>query len=291
VTPARTSPERRRRRLRLVHLFPELLNLYGDRGNVRSIVVRAEARGVAVDVETVSAADRTVPVADLFLIGGGQDREQAAVAAALGRLGPRLEDQIGEGAALLAVCGGYQSLGRSYRTSTGTELEGPAILPVRTVARPGRLVGPVVAELSGGIVPARPGTSTIVGFENHGGRTWLEPGALPLACVEVGHGNNGIDRTEGVLGLPGSGGWRGLRVGTYLHGPLLPRNPHLADALIAGGLARGNQPVTLEPLDDEAEWQAHERFARRTREHERRERRIPPWLHRVVDPPRRLIGF
>ena len=135
---------------------------------------------------------------------------------------------------------------------------------------------------------ARP---TVVGFENHSGRTTLAPGARELATVEIGAGNNGIDGTEGIVALPGVDGLAGLRVGTYLHGPLLPRNPHLADALIAAGIARGGAQASLTPIDDLEEWRAHDRFVDRLRAARRRRERLPAGLRRVVDPVRGLIGF
>jgi CobQ-like glutamine amidotransferase family enzyme len=277
-------------RLRVVHLFPDLLNVYGDAGNVRAIVVRAERRGIEVELRAVTAGALAIPAADILLIGGGQDREQLTVARELDRLGSAIRERIAEGSALLAVCGGFQNLGWSYRTATGTTIEGPGILDVRTEAGTGRLVGPVVAGLSE--LPAAMRTrTTLVGFENHAGRTRLGPTARPLATVEIGHGNNGQDASEGILALPGDGGLLGLRIGTYLHGPLLPRNPHVADALIASGLARGRPTVELVPLDDADEWRAHDRFVARTRARRHRDERLPPWLRRILDPARSLIGF
>jgi CobQ-like glutamine amidotransferase family enzyme len=276
--------------LRVVHLFPDLLNVYGDSGNVRSIVVRAELRGIEVELRAVQAGETTVPPADVLLIGGGQDREQLTVARELERLGPAIRERIAQGASLLAVCGGYQNLGWSYLTSAGTTIDGPGILDIRTEAGSERLVGPVVAGLNdlGQGAPPRP---TLIGFENHAGRTWLGSTARPLATVEIGRGNNGVDGMEGILALPGDDGLLGLRIGTYLHGPLLPRNPHVADALIASGLGRGGPAVALAPLDDAAEWLAHDRFAARSRARQRREERVPPWLRRFVEPARSLIGF
>jgi CobQ-like glutamine amidotransferase family enzyme len=283
-------PPRGPDRLRVVHLFPDLLNVYGDAGNVRTIVVRAERRGITVDLRAVRAGAPTVPPADILLIGGGQDREQRAVARELERLGPAIRDRIADGSALLAVCGGYQNLGWAYRTSAGTTIEGPGILDIRTEAGPGRLVGSVVAGLTE-LPTAMRNRTTLVGFENHAGRTHLGPGARPLAIVEIGRGNDGVDGTEGILALPGDGGLPGLRIGTYLHGPLLPRNPHLADALIASGLARGGPNVELAPLDDRDEWRAHDRFVARIRARRDRDERLPPWLRKILDPARSLIGF
>lgn len=276
--------------LRVVHLYPDLLSVYGDAGNVRTIVVRAERRGIEVELSAVRAGDAVVPPADVLLIGGGQDREQLMVARELERLGPAIRERIAEGAALLAVCGGYQNLGWSYRTAAGTTIAGPGILDIRTEAGRSRLVGSVVASLTD-LPNGTPPRPTLIGFENHGGRTYLGPTARPLATIEIGRGNNGVDGTEGVVGLPGDDGMLGLRIGTYLHGPLLPRNPHVADALIASGLGRGGPAVALAPLDDSDEWLAHDRFAVRSRARKRRDERLPAWLRRITDPARSLIGF
>jgi hypothetical protein len=283
-------PGRGGRRVRIVHLFPDLLNVYGDAGNVRTLVVRAEVRGIRAELSEVRAGSRGIPPADILLIGGGQDREQRAVARELAEHGSAIRDQIAEGASLLAVCGGFQNLGWWYRTSAGETIAGPGILDIRTEAGPGRMVGPVVAAMRGG-PGAWSGRDEVVGFENHAGRTWLGPAAQPLALVDIGHGNNGQDGTEGLLALPGEGRTAGLRIGTYLHGPLLPRNPHIADALIAAGLARGGARVHLAPLADVEEWRAHDGYATRSRDRRRREERLPRALSRIVNPIRSLIGF
>jgi CobQ-like glutamine amidotransferase family enzyme len=286
--------------LRIAHLFPDLLNVYGDAGNVRTLVARTRTRGIRTEVVEVRYAAPTIPVADLYLIGGGQDREQLTVATELERLGAELAGRLEEGV-LLAVCGGYQNLGRRIVTPTD-ELAGPAILPAWTDVRPRaqRLVGPIVISAPAsvaalGAIGARQAgvagaETTIVGFENHGGRTFLESGARPLGRVVQGFGNNGRDGGEGVDACPGSDGLP-RRVGTYLHGPLLPRNPHLADALIATSLGRGGPTPELRPLDDRLEWQAHEEFARRVHDRAAAERRLPGWAHTLVDPVRSLIGF
>jgi CobQ-like glutamine amidotransferase family enzyme len=280
----------RGRRLRLAHLFPDLLGVYGDAGNVRTLVVRAEARGIEVGVAEVCAGARSMPAADVFLIGGGQDREQVVVASELRRLAAQLRTQIEDGAAVLAICAGYQMLGRTYRLADGSSVEGAGLLALETVASPDRLVGPAVARLDGW-PDEQTAERTVVGFENHSGRTTLDPSARPLATVEIGAGNNGTDGTEGVLAPPGADGMAGLRVGTYLHGPLLPRNPHLADALIAAGLARGGPQEPLAPLDDTAEWQAHRHHVERLRAAHAARERVPARLRRIIDPARNLIGF
>lgn len=278
-------------RLRLVHLFPDVLRFYGDGGNVNTLVARATARAIDLTVIPVPVGTHEIPSADIVFVGGGQDAEQVTVARELERLGPQLTDLVAEGTALLAVCGGFQNLGRRYRTSAGTELPCPGLLPVTTDAavRGSRLVGPVVAHLAVEL-PAMP-ARTVVGFENHGGRTSLDPGARAFATIEIGHGNDGLDRTEGVLLLPGEGGLRGLRIGTYLHGPLLPRNPHIADAVLAAALAGGAGFAELAPLDDRFEWEAHEHAVERIRRAADDDRHLPGWVHRVVDPIRSLIGY
>jgi CobQ-like glutamine amidotransferase family enzyme len=282
--------------LRIVHLFPDVLRVYGDGGNAMALVRRAEARAIATSVDQVRVGAPRIPPADLVIIGGGQDREQETIARELERLGDQLIDLVATGTALLAVCGGYQNLGSAYRTSGGTELPCPGLLPVTTdgLGSGPRLVGPVLAKVATALPPidADPaGHRTVVGFENHGGRTVLAAGARPLATVEIGHGNNDIDDTEGVLVLPGEGGLDGLRIGTYLHGPLLPRNPHIADALIACALAGGQGPVELAPLDDRLEWAAHDAARDRMRRTEREDRRIPGWAHRALDPIKALVGY
>lgn len=288
-----TSP----RRLRIVTLFPDVLRFYGDGGNLGTLVSRAAARSIQVDVAHVTVGGQGIPPADIVLIGGGQDREQVTVARELERLGGQLIDLVGDGTALLAVCGGYQNLGIRYRTSLGRELPCPGLLPVSTDGATGRrrLVGPVVATVDPDLAIAGRASGetyrTVVGFENHGGRTLLEPGARPFATIEIGHGNNDVDASEGVLLLPGEAGLGGLRIGTYLHGPLLPRNPHLADALIAAGLAHGGEPVNLVPLDDRLEWEIHDAACARLRRTVRQDRRIPPWAHRILDPVKALIGY
>jgi len=276
------------RSLRIVHLFPDLLSVYGDAGNVRTLVVRAEQRRIAVEVAVVLGDTAAVPQADLFVIGGGQDRDQVEVERSLRRLEDGLRREIGEGAALLAVCGGYQSLGLEYRNVDGRTIRGPGIIDVRTVGSPARLVGPVVAHLTSPILGGS--RSTIVGFENHSGRTSLGRSSAPLATVEIGHGNNDRDGTEGVLENPGCRDLRGLRIGTYLHGPFLPRNPHVADALLAAGLARTGQPTDLAALDDAEEWAAHDRYVERCRRRSWTDR-LPGRIRRAIEPARNLVGF
>ncbi|MDR7519102.1 MAG: glutamine amidotransferase [Armatimonadota bacterium] len=232
--------------LRICHLYPDLLNLYGDRGNIATLVRRAQWRRLAVRVAEARLGEPIDPrESDLYFIGGGEDRQQRLAAPDLrGVKGPALREAAASGAAILAVCGGYQLLGRFYRPAEGSDLEGLGLLDLHTVHP-----GPRARRLIGNIV-VREGVSgrMLVGFENHGGRTHLGPGARPLGAVLAGFGNNGQDRTEGAVS--------GTVYGTYLHGPLLPKNAWLADHLIALALRCRYGEVFLAPLSDEEEHRA-----------------------------------
>lgn len=240
-------------KLRIAHLYPRLMNIYGDRGNILCLARRCRERGIEVEVAELGLGDRLDPAAhDLIFIGGAQDREQRRVAEDLRSVkGEAVREAVEAGVTVLAVCGGYQLLGRFYREASGAELEGLGVFDLWT-EHPGpgarRLIGNVVAELY-----SEDGwqAGTLVGFENHGGRTYLEPGVRPLAQVRSGFGNNGRDGTEGAR-------YRNA-FGTYLHGSLLPKNPRFADRLIELALRRayGND-VRLPPLDDRLEELAHQ---------------------------------
>ncbi|MCL6641080.1 MAG: glutamine amidotransferase [Candidatus Rokubacteria bacterium] len=228
--------------LRICHLYPDLLNLYGDRGNVATLVRRAQWRGIAVHVMDARLGEAVDPgAADLFFIGGGEDRQQRLAAPDLRAVkGPPLREAVAAGAVVLAVCGGYQLLGHAYRPADGPVLEGLGLLDLETVHP-----GPRARRLIGNIVVRDPTGGLLVGFENHGGRTRLGPGASPLGTVVAGFGNNGEDRTEGAVA--------GTVYGTYLHGPLLPKNAWFADRLIAQALRRRWGDVTLAALPDAEE--------------------------------------
>jgi hypothetical protein len=229
----------------LAHLYPDYLNIYADRGNIAVLSGRAARRGIDLEVREIGPGDATGD-ADLFYIGGGQDREQALVAPDLAARGAALSEAVAGGAALLAVCGGYQLLGRYYRDRSGSEQPGAGVLPLHTVAGDVRLIGDVLIECE--LDPDD--RWTVVGFENHAGRTILDEGALPLGRIVAGFGNDGESGFEGCR--------LGNAIGTYLHGPLLPRNPRLADWLLARAIEHrtGERPV-LEPLGDELEREAH----------------------------------
>ncbi len=233
--------------LRVLSLYPEQMNIYADRGNIIFLRQRCAWRGIGFVHEGAGPGDRVDPDAhDLFYIGGGQDRDQRAVAADMvASKREALAAAVADGAVLLAVCGGYQLLGHSYQLGD-ERLPGLGLADLETVREDGpRLIGNVAIEADLGSGP-----QTIAGFENHGGRTYLGD-AEPLGRVLSGFGNNGVDGSEGVRA--------GKMIGTYLHGPLLPKNAWLADELIAGALERrlGSRP-DLEPLDDSFERAAHE---------------------------------
>jgi len=229
-------------------LYPDHMNIYADRGNISVLEHRCRWRGIGFELGTAGPGERVDPDAhDLFYMGGGQDRDQALVTRDLADTKREsLAAAVESGASFLAVCGGYQLLGHSYELPGGESLPGLGLVDLRTVREPGeRLIGNVLIEADLGNGPQR-----IAGFENHGGRTYLGEGEQPLGRVVSGHGNNGKDRAEGVR--------RGKLIGTYLHGPLLPKNAWLADHLIELALARHTgSPVELEPLDDELERAAH----------------------------------
>ena len=234
--------------LRICHLYPDLLNLYGDRGNLMTLAGRARWRGVEVRIDEHGLREPLRPDEhDLYFIGGGEDRQQRLAADDLRAVkGPALKDAAASGAVVLAVCGGYQLLGHYYRPSEGEDLVGLGLLDLIT-----EHPGPAVPRLIGNIVIRAPllGGVTLVGFENHGGRTHLGPGARSLGEVVSGFGNNGVDRTEGAVA--------GHVYGTYLHGPLLPKNPRFADHLISAALRRRHGEISLSSLDDSLEEEAH----------------------------------
>ena len=228
--------------LRVCALYPDLMNIYADRGNVAVLRARCEWRGLGFSLSASGLGEPLDPDAhDLFYIGGGQDRDQVAVARDMAATkGAALHAAAQRGAVVLAVCGGYQLLGESYELA-GERLPGVGLVGLRTVREAGpRLIGNCAIEADLG-----DGPRIVAGFENHGGRTYLEPDERPLGRVIKGFGNNGRDGLEGVR--------RGNVIGTYLHGPLLPKNVWLADRLVE--LALG---VQLSPLPgDDLEEAAH----------------------------------
>jgi lipid II isoglutaminyl synthase (glutamine-hydrolysing) len=233
--------------LRLLALYPEQMNIYADRGNILFLQRRCEWRGIPFEYAAAGPGGGFDPSKhDLIYIGGGQDRDQILVAEdMLETKREAISAAVDDGAALLAVCGGYQLLGHRYQLGDQS-IAGLGVADLETVREAGpRLIGNVSIEVDLG-----EGPQVLAGFENHGGRTHLGPGAEPLGRVLHGHGNNGRDGHEGVK--------RRNMIGTYLHGPLLPKNASLADRLIALAIGRrtGSEPE-LEPLADELETASH----------------------------------
>ncbi len=234
--------------LRVLALYPEQMNIYADRGNILFLQRRCEWRGIPFRYSASGPGEGFDPAEhDLIYIGGGQDRDQVLVAEdMLATKREAIASAVEDGAALLAVCGGYQLLGHRYQLEDES-IPGLGIADLETVREPGpRLIGNVSIEVDlGG------GPRVLAGFENHGGRTYLGSGAEPLGRVLHGHGNNDRDGMEGIKRLN--------LIGTYLHGPLLPKNAWLADHLIALAIGRRTgEPPALEPLPDELETASHE---------------------------------
>lgn len=244
-------------KLVLVHLYPDLMNVYGDRGNIIALERRCAWRGIELEVRPCTLGESfDADEADLIFFGGGQDREQGVVAGDLIQFKAETVRQAVEaGTALLAVCGGYQLLGKYFRTATGDVLPGAGLFDAWTTAGERRCIGNIViacdwAEDAG----------TLVGFENHSGKTYLGAGCVPLGRVLHGSGNNGEDGLEGAI-------YRNA-FGCYLHGSLLPKNPWFADHLLRQALRRrsGLETVDLAPLNDDLEILAHQTIVSRTRD-------------------------
>ena len=234
------------RSIRVVNLYPEVMDVYADRGNVIALRSRCEALGIDYEVIAVGLGDALPAEADLVLIGGGQDREQHRIADDLAARGPALRAWADGDTSMLAVCGGFQLFGHYYRTAAGVELPGIGIFDAVTVApalKWPRCIGDVLAET------ALDGVGEVAGFENHGGRTYLGPNTAPFARVLNGYGNNGDDGSEGAITRQA--------VGTYLHGSLLPKNPALTDHLIAAALRHRYGAAELPSVDDPYAARAH----------------------------------
>lgn len=233
------------RLLRIAALYPDLLSIYADRGNLMVLERRGQWRGIEVRISAISLGETLDQERfDLFYLGGGQDADQVRVGEELaGSKGEALRAASDRGAVILAVCGGYQLLGHWYEMD-GEQIPGAAVLDVTTVRAQGpRLIGNVAIETS---LPGMPGNQMLAGFENHGGRTLLGEGQTPLGRVISGYGNDGESGYEGAM----------VRntVGTYLHGPLLPGNVWFADWLVGRALGESQ----LQPLPDAMEARAHD---------------------------------
>lgn len=243
--------------LTLAWLYPDLMSTYGDRGNVIALTKRCEWRGIEVEIRSItpSSSEKELSTSDLIFMGGGEDRQQKIVAKDLkSSKGQILQEMIEKEIPGLYICGAYQFLGKYYKEADGAIIEGLGILDLHT-ENPGhdtpRLIGNVAAQL---LLPNT--QTTIVGFENHGGRTYLGESIKPLGKIIYGSGNNGKDGYEGVVYKNS--------LGSYFHGPLLPKNPYLADFLITKALEKKyQQEISLPALDDTLEKRAHAAIARR----------------------------
>lgn len=234
-------------KLRICHLYPDVLNLYGDNGNILCLKKRMEWRGLDCEIVPLpigSTADFTG--FDLFFIGGGQDFEQEVLLGDLHRGKDReIISAVEDEKVFLCICGGYQMMGQYYKTHTGEQCDFIGALPLHTQGSDQRMIGNYMfrcGEESGG--------SVLVGFENHSGKTYLDQGVSPLGTVLSGFGNNGQDKTEGAR-------YKNV-FGTYSHGPLLPKNPAFADYIIEAALRRKGIDCALAPLPDEYETKAHD---------------------------------
>ena len=238
--------------LNILHLYPDVLNLYGDNGNIRCMTRRLQWRGIGCQVKKLPIGE-TAPLSDydLVFVGGGQDFEQQALLEDLHRgKAAEIRAAVADGLPFLAICGGYQLLGSYYETWDGHRYEFTGALDYWTVGSRTRLTG----NYSFRCEPSA-GGSLVVGFENHSGKTWLGSGTQPLGHVLTGFGNNGEDRTEGVHMYN--------VFGTYSHGPLLPKNPEFCDFLLQTALERKYGHAELRPLNDQAEQRAHDEIAAR----------------------------
>ncbi len=233
-------------KITIAHLYPKLLNIYGDMGNITTLKRRCEWRNIGCEVVEINVGDDiNIYDTDIFFIGGGQDKQQIEVAAELQKHKEKLHKAAETGKVFLSICGGYQLLGKYYQPHNGEKLFGIGILDAYTIAGNTRFIGNVTAETDF-LEP-----KTIVGFENHAGLTYLEDGTVPLAKVIVGNGNNSKDGFEGAR--------KNNVFGTYLHGSVLPKNPAFSDFLIKTALKlKYQKEIELEPLDDSIENRTHE---------------------------------
>jgi len=234
--------------MKLVHLYPQEMNIYGDTGNVLVLRKRLQWRGLPVEVVPINVGDRLPSDTDVVLGGGGQDAAQGEIGADLHARSAELRAMADDGVVMLAICGTYQMLGHEFRTKDGASIPGVGVLDLYTVGSDTRLIGNNFVDSAWG---------RLVGFENHSGLTELGPGVAALGPTSTGRGNNGRDLTEGAT--------RDNVFGTYLHGPVLAKSPDFADELLRRALARRGQDPALAPLPDTLAREAAEVAVRRPR--------------------------
>lgn len=248
-------------KLKIGHLYPDLLDLYGDRGNILTLTQRAQWRGIEAKVQRVSLGDPLdFSEIDILFIGGGSDREQNILVEDLMKRKQEFKAAIEDGLVVLAICGGYQLLGQYYQMAGGTKIPGLGFLDLWTEAGAKRLIGNVVVKLEGELYEQSTQLSTnpletLVGFENHSGKTFLGKGLQAMGQVLHGNGNNGEDGAEGMR-------YKNV-FGTYLHGPLLPKNPHFTDLLLGLAFERAGISGKLMSLDDQLELLTHQSMVQR----------------------------
>src|SRR3990167_1417839 len=255
--------------LQICHLYPDLMDTYGDKGNIITIVKRCQWRGIKTNVTSVTVGQSLkTDRFDIYFFGGGQDHAQFIVGKDLQKKAKGLKTAIEDGAVLLSICGGYQLLQKYFKTKEGELIKGINLFDAYTIGSITRMiqnllieVNPDLQEEIKSVYPTMKqfnnSTIDLVGFENHSGKTYLGRDVKPLGKVIVGSGNNGEDKTEGAVYQNA--------FGCYLHGSLLPKNPHFADYLISKALERRYGKVKLKPLDDSIEWQAHQAAIKRIR--------------------------
>ncbi len=248
------------------YLYPDLMNIYGDTGNIIALKKRSQWRGIEVEVRSINTGDEhKASIVDLYFFGGGQDQQQELVAGDLveSSKGKVIKQDVERGVPLLSICGGYQLLGEYYQPHQGARLKGVGLFPAYTVASYDRMIGNIVIRVQGigysdkNTNPQTPNPKPyLVGFENHSGKTYLKSGAQPLGKVIKGFGNNGEDQTEGCI-------YKNA-IGCYMHGSLLPKNPRLTDWLLQKALeVKYGKKMELEPLDDSLENKAHKTIIKR----------------------------
>ncbi len=254
--------------LNICHLYPNLMDTYGDRGNITALQYRCKQRNIEVIYSPLTINDKlSTNNYDLFFFGGGQDRAQEIVGKDLLSKSKALKESIENGATLLSICGGYQLLQKYFKTIEDKTIKGIGLFNAYTKGSDTRIMNNLLIEINPKLLsdikktyqsttnyepalPAgRPSTNYLIGFENHSGKTYLEEGTMPLGTVIKGSGNNGEDKLEGAV-------YKNA-FGCYLHGSLLPKNPHFADFLISKAFQRRYGIVKLAPLNDSIEWQAH----------------------------------
>lgn len=235
--------------LNIINMYPDILNMYGDIGNLTCIKQRAEWRGIDIHIQelTISNESLVTEDTDIILIGGGSDNSQNVVSTNLLKQKAAIEEYIENNGVILAICGSYQMFGNTYIDSEGNSIPCLGIFDIETISQKERLIGNIVIKSNIDLSEVNQDLDSFVGFENHGGRTTHN--YKPLGFVESGFGNNGEDKEEGMI--------YNNFIGSYLHGPLLPKNPHLADYMILKALQNKYDIDSLEPLDDEIEINAH----------------------------------